>query len=712
LIPALRFLLLALTLVSTSAALAAAASEPKPVESLAAAEVVALDAEAEAALSLPHRLAQLTSGIASDMGGQITNLAAATGDLLSGKLTAPNSGFDSAAFTEAALNLGVVILATLVVFLLARRLARPLFALLSRYSGAGTRPTPVLRLLFCVALATALDLLLVALAYLGGGLIGTFLIGDGGELSTRASLFLNAFLIIEALKVAIRMLLQSEYPGLRLLDIDAAEARFWNRRLGRLITLVGYGLMTVVPLINLYLSTTLGEALATLIMLLAYGHATIVVLNRRNHLRLAIEQRANNTTASTTQILLKLLSRSWHLLAIGYFSLVLVLTFTRPQDALPFALLATAKSIGAIVAGLLLSTFLGQILGHRLTLSAELKRKLPLLEARINSYLPSALYFLRTLLFILVAMLVLSSWGVFNISGWFASATGHLLVSKVIALAIILTVAFVAWVGLASAIEHKLNPATGDGEPTARIKTLLTLFRNAAAITLITMTGMVVLSEIGIDIGPLIAGAGVLGLAIGFGSQKLVQDIITGVFIQLENAMNVGDVVTVGGITGTAERLSIRSVGIRDLSGTYHLIPFSSVDTVSNYMREFGYHVGVYGIAYRESIDEAIIHLRHAFDELVADEVLKSKVLEPIEISGVTALADSSVNIRIRIKTTPGDQFQVGRAYNRLVKIHFDNAGIEIPFPHTTLYFGQEKDGSAPPANLRLEQIEPSHKPG
>jgi small conductance mechanosensitive channel len=219
------------------------------------------------------------------------------------------------------------------------------------------------------------------------------------------------------------------------------------------------------------------------------------------------------------------------------------------------------------------------------------------------------------------------------------------------------------------------------------------------------MTGMVVLSEVGINIGPLIAGAGVLGLAIGFGSQKLVQDIITGIFIQLENAMNTGDIVTVGGITGVAERLSIRSVGIRDLNGTYHLIPFSSVDTVSNYMREFGYHVGVYGIAYRESIDEAIVHLRNAFDELAANEETKHQLLEPIEISGVTALADSSVNIRVRIKTTPGDQFAIGRAYNRLVKIHFDNAGIEIPFPHTTVYFGQEKDGSAPPANLRLEQL-------
>ena len=239
--------------------------------------------------------------------------------------------------------------------------------------------------------------------------------------------------------------------------------------------------------------------------------------------------------------------------------------------------------------------------------------------------------------------------------------------------------------------------------PTARAKTLLTIFRNAAAIALIIMTVMIVLAEIGVNIGPLLAGAGVLGLAIGFGAQKLVQDVITGVFIQMENAINAGDIVTAGGITGTAEKLTIRSLGLRDLSGTYHMIPFSAVDTVSNFMREFAYHVGEYGVAYRENTDEVIVHLREAFAELMADPEQREKILiDELEVHGVTALADSSVNIRVRIKTLPGTQWGVGRAYNRLVKQHLDAAGIEIPFPHMTIYFGQDKDGSAPPAPLKM----------
>jgi len=149
--------------------------------------------------------------------------------------------------------------------------------------------------------------------------------------------------------------------------------------------------------------------------------------------------------------------------------------------------------------------------------------------------------------------------------------------------------------------------------------------------------------------------------------------------------------------------MTIRSLGMRDMHGTYHLLPFSAVDTVSNYNRDFAYHVGEYGIGYREDTDEAIGHLRAAFDELLADATQRAQIIDPnLEVHGVTALADSSVNLRVRIKTRPGAQFGVGRAYNRLVKRHLDAAGVEIPYPHMTMYFGEDKQGKAPPARIRL----------
>src|SRR5690606_23684484 len=165
---------------------------------------------------------------------------------------------------------------------------------------------------------------------------------------------------------------------------------------------------------------------------------------------------------------------------------------------------------------------------------------------------------------------------------------------------------------------HRLG-GSGRRLPTEREKTLLMLFRNAAAITIATMTVLVVLSQVGIDIGPLIAGAGVAGLAIGFGAQKLVQDVITGVFIQLENGMNQNDVVEIVGLFGTVEKITIRSVGLRTLDGGYHLIPFSSIETVSNHTRDFGYHYAEYNIAHREDVDDAIAQLELAFKDLMED---------------------------------------------------------------------------------------------
>ena len=654
--------------------------------------------------SLARRLAETTSGVASDLGQQFTALTHALSTLFTSADPDAGPQISMAEITDAALNLALVIVATFATFVILRSLARPLFSRVSHWSQHSGGRSPLLRIILAVAFAALIDVVVVALAYVGGNLIATFAIGETGELSTRASLFLNAFLIIELIKAAIRMLFSSRYEGLRLLPASTQEAAHWNRWLATLTGFVGYGMLVVVPIVNFYLSSALGRGIGLVIMLLAFVYATVFVLKNRLKLRHALEARAAKASMSASRVALNLLAKLWHWLAIAYFLVVLLLSIVRPEDALPSVMLATWQTLIIVGIGLLLSGVLTQLIGKRITLSDDLRRKLPKLEVRLNAYIPTFLKVIRAIILITVVLLVLNAWGVFDLAAWYATDAGAGTVSKLIDVIIILVVAAALWIALASLIEHRLSPETGTGEPSARAKTLLSLFRNALAIALITMTGMIVLAEIGINIGPLIAGAGVLGLAIGFGAQKLVQDIITGIFIQVENAMNTGDVVSVGGITGTAERLSIRSVGIRDLSGTYHIVPFSSVDTVSNYMREFGNHVGEYGIAYRENIDHAIEHLQAAFEELKTSEEFGHKLLAPLTVAGVTALADSSVNIRVIIKTTPGDQWGVGRAYNRLVKMHFDAAGIEIPFPHTTLYFGENKDGTAPPAHLRLAE--------
>ena len=225
----------------------------------------------------------------------------------------------------------------------------------------------------------------------------------------------------------------------------------------------------------------------------------------------------------------------------------------------------------------------------------------------------------------------------------------------------------------------------------------------ALFIAIVVVTAMFALSQLGLDIAPLIASAGVVGLAIGFGAQKLVQDIITGVFIQFENAINVGDVVTAGGTTGVVERLTIRSVSLRDVNGVFHIIPFSSVDMVSNFMRGFAFSVCDMGVAYREDLEEVRVAMFDAFEELRARDDMKPSIVGDMEWFGINAFADSAVIVRTRIKTRPGQQWNVGRAYNGIIKRIFDERGIEIPFPHQTLYFGEDKKGGAPPAHVRIE---------
>ncbi|MCS3903081.1 small conductance mechanosensitive channel [Methylohalomonas lacus] len=620
-------------------------------------------------------------------------------------VTSSDDAVDWSAAATGALNLVLVIVATVALYFILRRLARSLFSLANRWALKQPDGRQTLLRRGAAVLASAIvDFLVIVLAWVGGYLFALFVLGDSGSMDTRESLFLNAFLVVELFKALLRIIFASRDEGLRLLPMSAETAAYWNAWLARLSGFIGYGIMLVVPMINALLSVALGQMVSTLIMLMALAYALVVILQNRVSVKEQLQVQARTASFTFSRVSLGMLARSWHVLAILYFVTLVVAMMVRPEDALPLMLKATAQTLLAIAVGIFLTLLMGQGIGQPLRVPEQTRLRFPQLEQRLNAFIPTTLKVVRVVILVAVIAVVMDAWGLFSLTAWLASEAGTHVIGTALTVAIILLVAMLIWIGLASWIEHRLNPDSGRGEPTAREKTLLTIFRNAVAIAMIIMTLMIVLAEIGINIGPLLAGAGVLGLAIGFGAQKLVQDIITGVFIQMENAINAGDVVTAGGITGTAEKLTIRSLGIRDLSGTYHLIPFSSVDSVSNYMRDFAYHVGEYGVAYREDTDEVIVKLREAFAELVADPAQRENVIGDLEVHGVTALADNSVNIRVRIKTLPGVQWAVGREYNRLVKRHLDAAGIEIPFPHMTLYFGEDKDGSAPVAPIRLTE--------
>ncbi|MGQ9776385.1 MAG: mechanosensitive ion channel family protein [Thermodesulfobacteriota bacterium] len=231
-------------------------------------------------------------------------------------------------------------------------------------------------------------------------------------------------------------------------------------------------------------------------------------------------------------------------------------------------------------------------------------------------------------------------------------------------------------------------------EAKKRAYTLGNTLRHAILILLLFLSIMMVLGELGIQLGPLLATAGVGALAIGFGAQSLVRDVISGFFIILENQYRIGDVIQIAGVSGIVESLSLRRTVLRDLEGRVHTIPNGEIKIVSNLSKEWARTVLDIGVSYRENMDQVIEVLSQIGEELTKEEPFKSAILEPLQILGIEQFGESQVIIRMMIKTAPLKQWEVGRELRRRIKIRFDEKGIEIPFPHRVLLWGEPKEKS------------------
>ena len=222
-----------------------------------------------------------------------------------------------------------------------------------------------------------------------------------------------------------------------------------------------------------------------------------------------------------------------------------------------------------------------------------------------------------------------------------------------------------------------------------RVKTLTGML-GTICVTLLWAIGIIMsLDQIGLDITPILAGAGIVGLAVGFGAQNLVRDVINGFFMILENQIRVGDVGVVNGTGGLVEAISFRTITLRDLSGTVHIFPNGTVTTLANMTKDWSAYVMEIGVAYKEDTDRVVEIMREVGKDLQQDSQIGRKMLEPIEIMGVDAFGESEVVIKARLKTLPIEQWTVGREYRRRLKKAFDRENIEIPFPHRALYMGE-----------------------
>lgn len=525
-------------------------------------------------------------------------------------------------------------------------------------------------------------------AYLIGYALAFLVLGSDG-LSEPQALYLNAFLLVGIFGLAMRLVVSGDEDDLTLSNLPRAAQGTILHWVRLVFGTAVYGVLAAAPIAQVWTNFLVGRSVRAIVVLASVILALVAIrIIKRSIDRSLAAEAPLGANGQSSGHGIGVWTAIWPWFAVAYVVASFGIAISRPSDMAALIATATAYTAGAYAVLVAAMRVFGQIGTTSLPALPRMEAALPGFSKRIGSIVPILTGIFAVVLFIFAVGLLATGWTSFDVLSWIGSGQGgwssRIVNSAVLALALI-----VLWALVASWIDNRLALDLPGRNVSARTRTLLSLFRNAFTIAIVIIGTMTVLSEIGINIAPLLAGAGVVGLAIGFGAQKLVQDIITGVFIQLENAINEGDVITVAGLTGGVEKLTIRSVSLRSLDGQFHIIPFSAVDTVSNFMRRFGYHVAEIGVGYSEDVPAVKEAMLEAFRRLEQTEH-KASILEPFEMHGVTLLGDSSVTVRGRIKTRPGDQWALGRAYTEIIKQVLDERGIEIPFPHREIKFPRE----------------------
>ena len=387
--------------------------------------------------------------------------------------------------------------------------------------------------------------------------------------------------------------------------------------------------------------------------------------------------------ANGWRILRNRLADTWHVLAITYIVAIYLVYALRVSGGFSYVLRGTLLTLSALLIARLVIGLVRRASRRGFAVGGDLKAKFPTLEQRANRYLPVLTMVAATLVYAFALLAVLQAWNIPAFS-WFTSDLGRHLTGGLISTGTVILIALTVWEVFSSAVERYLSAVDDNGvlvARSARARTLLPLLRTAMFVVILLLVSLIILSEIGVDIAPLLAGAGVVGLAIGFGSQALVKDVITGLFMLIEDTLAVGDVVDIGkGHTGVVEAISIRTIRLRDSAGGVHTIPFSEVSSVVNLTKDYAYAVSNVVVSYREDPDRVAAVLQDVAGELMRDAAFRPFILEPLEVVGIDKMTELGVTIQSRIKTLPRKQWAVGREFTRRMKQAFDRNGIEMPY--------------------------------
>ncbi len=541
--------------------------------------------------------------------------------------------------------------------------------------------------------------------------------------------YLNASIFVQFVFLGVSALLAPETPNLRLVPMGDAAARrlmLWSAAIA--ITTL-YGMLLAEAARRLGLPPQPHATMVKLVGLAVAGMLVALVLRSRADVASwlrgeiavapalpAVEPGTvgNGTgdgpkTARPSRLLRaagRRIADVWHAIAILYIIVLFGIWALEIHGGFIFVLRATVVSL--VTVGL--ARFIGRAVARtsqRLLLRFSQLQGQPQGQSqarttwsarRLRRYIGPSARLVQWSVALVAGLVVLDAWGL-DVRGWLQTAYGWRIVASSLSILLVVAIALAVWEVSNAVIERHLSTTDRNGrtiQRSARVRTLLPLLRNALMVVLLTFVVLIALSELGLNIGPLLAGAGVVGLAVGFGAQTLVKDVITGLFILFEDTIAIGDVVNVAGKGGLVEGITIRTIRLRDFDGTVHTIPFSAVTSVSNMTKDFSYYVFDVTITHHESVDRVVSVLQEIGEGLRADPRFAPLILDALEVLGVDAFQESAVLIKARIKTLPIQQWNVGREFNGRMKKRFNELGIQFPYPQRILHVARFPEEAVP----------------
>ncbi|MGH7126602.1 MAG: mechanosensitive ion channel domain-containing protein, partial [Stellaceae bacterium] len=438
--------------------------------------------------------------------------------------------------------------------------------------------------------------------------------------SITAVATVNAVVVVRSAIVVASTALAAPAPTLALFRIGAETAGYWLEWFRRLVRLAVYGYFAAEAALLLGLPTGIYDLATRVLGLVLAGLVAVVILQNRDEIASRIRGAPpGQGRAAGVRLLRARLAEVWHVIALIYVAAIYGVWALQISGGFNTVMRATIVSVIAIVGARAFDLACEALLRRFLAVSPELKGRFPGLQHRVDLYLSGGAQGLRVIVYVLAALVLLQAWGV-GAFAWIASDAGRRVVGASTTIAITAIATLLAWEAISFAFEYYLArqaPALTGHQRRVRARTLLPLLHKVVAIMLIAMASLITLSELGVNIAPLLAGAGIVGIAIGFGAQNLVKDVITGLFILFEDTVAIGDVVTIGDSTGVVEAVSIRDLRLRGDRGALHTIPFSAVTKVINMTKDFAYASFDIVIGQGDKIDAAIEAIRGIGKEII-----------------------------------------------------------------------------------------------